>query len=54
MCQISILLPIVLVTEDILQKRSKESNFYRLVTAYREHGHKKAEIDPVSMEEYKK
>ncbi|XP_044746657.1 probable 2-oxoglutarate dehydrogenase E1 component DHKTD1, mitochondrial isoform X2 [Coccinella septempunctata] len=41
-----------LITEDILQNRSKESNFYRLVTAYREHGHKKAEIDPVCIKEH--
>ncbi|KAJ9601546.1 hypothetical protein L9F63_000289 [Diploptera punctata] len=34
---------------DSLQSRINQSNFYRLVTAYREHGHKKANINPISI-----
>ncbi|XP_053979325.1 probable 2-oxoglutarate dehydrogenase E1 component DHKTD1 homolog, mitochondrial [Hylaeus volcanicus] len=36
------------VSTKYLETRSKNSNFYRLVTAYREHGHKQANIDPIS------
>ncbi|KAL0103441.1 hypothetical protein PUN28_017599 [Cardiocondyla obscurior] len=31
-----------------LEQRAKQSNFYRLVDAYRSHGHKQARINPVS------
>lgn len=34
--------------KEYLETRSKNSNFYRLVTAYREFGHKQANVDPVS------
>ncbi|KAK9892284.1 hypothetical protein WA026_019091 [Henosepilachna vigintioctopunctata] len=40
------------VPEQALQYRSKQSNFFRLVTAYREHGHKKASIDPISLSKH--
>ncbi|XP_078039369.1 putative 2-oxoadipate dehydrogenase complex component E1 homolog [Augochlora pura] len=36
------------VTKEYLETRSKNSNFYRLVAAYREFGHKEASVDPVS------
>nr|XP_034185843.1 probable 2-oxoglutarate dehydrogenase E1 component DHKTD1 homolog, mitochondrial isoform X1 [Osmia lignaria] len=36
------------VPKEYLETRSKNSNFYRLVTAYRTHGHKQANIDPVA------
>ncbi|XP_034952353.1 probable 2-oxoglutarate dehydrogenase E1 component DHKTD1 homolog, mitochondrial [Chelonus insularis] len=35
--------------QDVLENRNKFSNFYRLVTAYREHAHKQANIDPVAL-----
>ena len=38
----------MLVLKDYLDIRSKNSNFYRLVSAYREYGHKQADINPVS------
>lgn len=31
-----------------LDNRTSQSNFYRLVTAYREHAHKVADVDPVN------
>lgn len=34
--------------KEYLETRSKNSNFYRLVTAYREFGHKQADINPIS------
>ncbi|CAL1677444.1 unnamed protein product [Lasius platythorax] len=37
------------VSKEYLDKRAKQSNFYRLVSAYRIHGHKQADIDPISM-----
>lgn len=39
---------ILLVSKEYLDIRSKNSNFYRLVTAYREFGHKQADINPIS------
>ncbi|XP_076179560.1 putative 2-oxoadipate dehydrogenase complex component E1 homolog isoform X2 [Ptiloglossa arizonensis] len=36
------------VPKEYLETRSKNSNFYRLVTAYREFGHKQADINPIS------
>lgn len=32
-----------------LDERARQSNFYRLVSAYRTHGHKQADIDPISI-----
>lgn len=32
-----------------LEERARQSNFYRLVSAYRTHGHKQADIDPISI-----
>lgn len=37
------------VSKEYLDKRAKQSNFYRLVSAYRIHGHKQADINPISM-----
>lgn len=31
-----------------LDERARQSSFYRLVNAYRTHGHKQADIDPIS------
>lgn len=42
---------IFIVSEDKLRSRNKESNLYRLVTAYREHGHKLSNINPVVFNE---
>ncbi|OAD60605.1 hypothetical protein WN48_05122, partial [Eufriesea mexicana] len=39
-----------LVPNKYFKIRSKNSNFYRLVTAYREFGHKQANINPISAE----
>ncbi|XP_017891896.2 probable 2-oxoglutarate dehydrogenase E1 component DHKTD1 homolog, mitochondrial [Ceratina calcarata] len=36
------------VPKEYLETRSKYSNFYRLVTAYRELAHKQANVDPIS------
>ncbi|XP_012280360.1 probable 2-oxoglutarate dehydrogenase E1 component DHKTD1 homolog, mitochondrial [Orussus abietinus] len=36
------------VAKENLEARAKHSNFYRLVTAYREHAHKRATVNPVS------
>ncbi|XP_033198783.2 2-oxoadipate dehydrogenase complex component E1 [Bombus vancouverensis nearcticus] len=36
------------VPNEYLEIRSKNSNFYRLISAYREYGHKQAEINPVA------
>ncbi|VEN58146.1 unnamed protein product [Callosobruchus maculatus] len=35
------------VPDEVQAARCNESNFYRLVTAYRQHGHKCSSIDPV-------
>ncbi|RZC41620.1 2-oxoglutarate dehydrogenase E1 component DHKTD1 -like protein, mitochondrial, partial [Asbolus verrucosus] len=35
--------------EEVLKNRCNESNFYRLVTAYRLHAHKNADINPVAL-----
>ncbi|XP_015608357.1 probable 2-oxoglutarate dehydrogenase E1 component DHKTD1 homolog, mitochondrial [Cephus cinctus] len=37
------------VGAECLANRAKYSNFYRLVTAYREHAHKQANINPISL-----
>ncbi|XP_012220785.1 2-oxoadipate dehydrogenase complex component E1 isoform X2 [Linepithema humile] len=39
------------VPKKYFDKRAKQSNFYRLVSAYRAHGHKQADIDPISTNE---
>ncbi|CAH1993411.1 unnamed protein product [Acanthoscelides obtectus] len=36
------------VPDEVYAARCKESNFYRLVTAYKQHGHKCSNIDPVA------
>ncbi|KAJ8962790.1 hypothetical protein NQ318_001189 [Aromia moschata] len=36
------------VSEEVLKSRHKESNFYRLVTAYRQHAHRCAQVNPVA------
>lgn len=36
------------VPKEKLETRARNSNFFRLVTAFREHAHKEANIDPVS------
>ncbi|KAG5879110.1 hypothetical protein JTB14_031658 [Gonioctena quinquepunctata] len=37
------------VPKKIIEDRCKGSNFYRLATAYRQHGHKCSDINPVSL-----
>ncbi|XP_032684667.1 probable 2-oxoglutarate dehydrogenase E1 component DHKTD1 homolog, mitochondrial [Odontomachus brunneus] len=37
------------VPKEYLNERTRQSNFYRLVDAYRTHGHKQADIDPISI-----
>ncbi|XP_072745659.1 probable 2-oxoadipate dehydrogenase complex component E1 homolog isoform X2 [Anoplolepis gracilipes] len=37
------------VSKEYLDNRAKHSNFYRLVNAYRIHGHKQANINPISI-----
>lgn len=37
------------ISDKIAENRAKQCNFYRLVTAYRKHGHKCADINPVSL-----
>lgn len=39
----------VLVAEETAESRRKSCNFFRLVTAYRQHAHKGADINPVSL-----
>ncbi|XP_071454032.1 2-oxoadipate dehydrogenase complex component E1 [Hetaerina americana] len=34
---------------EVLESRISQSNFYRLVTAYREHAHRKANINPIAI-----
>lgn len=41
--------PCFSVPREHLDERAKQSNFYRLVDAYRTHGHKQADIDPLSV-----
>lgn len=36
------------VSKEKLESRARNSNFFRLLTAFREHAHKEANIDPVS------
>ncbi|XP_018405897.1 PREDICTED: probable 2-oxoglutarate dehydrogenase E1 component DHKTD1, mitochondrial isoform X2 [Cyphomyrmex costatus] len=36
------------VPKEYLDERTRQSNFYRLVNAYRTHGHKQADINPIS------
>ncbi|KAK0098905.1 hypothetical protein PV326_000066 [Microctonus aethiopoides] len=42
------------ILPEYLENRAQYSNFYRLVQAYREHGHKLANIDPISLEKIPK
>lgn len=37
------------VAKEDLESRVRHSNFYRLVTAYREHAHKSANLDPIAI-----
>ncbi|CAH0552068.1 unnamed protein product [Brassicogethes aeneus] len=37
------------VPEEVLNSRKEQSNFYRLVSAYKEHAHKSADVNPVSL-----
>ncbi|XP_023016659.2 probable 2-oxoadipate dehydrogenase complex component E1 homolog [Leptinotarsa decemlineata] len=37
------------VPKEVIETRYKESNFYRLALAYRQHGHKCSNINPVSL-----
>ncbi|GJQ76322.1 hypothetical protein Trydic_g2045 [Trypoxylus dichotomus] len=37
------------VPEEIIRKRNENSNFYRLVTAYRQHAHKIANVNPIGL-----
>lgn len=39
------------VPREAIESRIAHSNFYRLVSAYREHAHKKANINPISIKE---
>ncbi|XP_056646594.1 2-oxoadipate dehydrogenase complex component E1 [Diorhabda sublineata] len=38
------------VSKEIQNIRCKESNFYRLVSAYRQHGHKYSQVNPVALQ----
>ena len=40
---------IIAVSKEELEARCKYSNFYRLISAYRELGHKQADIDPIAL-----
>jgi probable 2-oxoglutarate dehydrogenase E1 component DHKTD1 len=42
-------MPSFTVSSEVLESRIKQSNFYRFVTAYRQHGHKKAKINPIAI-----
>ncbi|KAL0266335.1 UNVERIFIED_CONTAM: hypothetical protein PYX00_008910 [Menopon gallinae] len=42
------------ISSEVLEERAKYSNFYRLVCAYREHGHKKALVNPFATEPLEK
>ncbi|KAL6266999.1 hypothetical protein P5V15_000079 [Pogonomyrmex californicus] len=37
------------VPKEYLDERTRQSNFYRLVSAYRTHGHKQADLDSISL-----
>ncbi|KAI4467524.1 2-oxoglutarate dehydrogenase [Holotrichia oblita] len=41
----------ILVSDEIRRKRNENSNFYRLVTAYRQHAHKIANVNPIALTE---
>ncbi|XP_063231857.1 probable 2-oxoglutarate dehydrogenase E1 component DHKTD1 homolog, mitochondrial isoform X2 [Bacillus rossius redtenbacheri] len=36
------------IPDEVLESRAKQSNFHRLVSAYRKYGHRKADINPVN------
>lgn len=40
------------VPERVWESRWKQCNFYRLVTAFRQHGHKCADINPVALNKH--
>jgi 2-oxoglutarate dehydrogenase complex dehydrogenase (E1) component-like enzyme len=42
-------IPSFTVSSEALESRIKQSNFYQFVTAYRQHGHKKANINPIAI-----
>lgn len=44
-------MPSFTVSSEALESRIKQSNLYRFVTAYRQHGHKKANINPIAITE---
>jgi 2-oxoglutarate dehydrogenase complex dehydrogenase (E1) component-like enzyme len=44
-------MPPFTVPPEALESRIKQSNFYRFVTAYRQHGHRKANINPIAITE---
>ncbi|KRT81083.1 hypothetical protein AMK59_6326 [Oryctes borbonicus] len=37
------------VSDEVIRKRNENSNFYRLVTAYRQHAHRVASINPIAL-----
>jgi 2-oxoglutarate dehydrogenase complex dehydrogenase (E1) component-like enzyme len=44
-------MPSFTVSPEALESRIKQSNFYQFVTAYRQHGHKKANVNPIAITE---
>ena len=42
---------LIIESEELIQNRISNANLVRLVTAYREHGHRKADIDPLKLRE---
>ena len=45
---IIIIIIIIVGSKDALENRKKNADILRLVTAYREHGHKNADVDPLN------
>eukprot|EP01137_Pigoraptor_chileana_P037735 Opistho-2@35294 len=43
--------PLEEVSPEVILNRARNANVMRLVTAYRSHGHKKSEIDPLGLQE---
>jgi len=39
------------VAEEVKEARNSQGNIYRLVEAYRQHGHKLAAVNPISIKE---
>ena len=46
---VTICISYITVHDVALRNRIEQSNVYRLVSAYREHGHKKAATDPLKL-----